>query len=74
MSQQLFSAEEWKELRDTLDSAYGADVYYLRVIAKALVGIGMQLASSMQYLQYMETGGIQDMLGEIKHEIRTNRP
>jgi len=32
------------------------------------VGIGMQLASSMQY---METGGIQDMLGEIKHEIRT---
>tara|TARA_R100001086_G_scaffold41918_2_gene18482 strand:- start:545 stop:754 length:210 start_codon:yes stop_codon:yes gene_type:complete len=68
MSQQLFSAEEWKELRDTLDSAYGADVYYLRVIAKALVGIGMQLASSMQY---METGGIQDMLGEIKHEIRT---
>ena len=71
MNQQLFSPEEWKELRDTLDSSYGADVYYLRVIAKALVGIGMQLASSMQY---METGGIQDMLGEIKHEIRTNRP
>jgi hypothetical protein len=68
MNQQLFSPEEWKDLRDTLDSAYGADAAYLRVIAKALVGIGMQLSYS---LQYIETGGIQDMLGEIKHEIRT---
>jgi hypothetical protein len=68
MNQQLFSAEEWKELRDRLDNVGGGDVFYLRVIATALVGIGMQLASSMQY---METGGIQDMLGEIKHEIRT---
>jgi len=68
MNQQPFSAEEWKDLRDRLDNVGGSDVYYLRVIAKALVGIGMQLASSMQY---METGGIQDMLGEIKHEIRT---
>ena len=68
MNQQLFSAEEWNELRDRLDNVGGGDVFYLRVIATALVGIGMQLASSMQY---METGGIQDMLGEIKHEIRT---
>ena len=71
MNQQPFSPEEWKDLRDRLDNVGGGDVFYLRVIAKALVGIGMQLASSMQY---METGGIQDMLGEIKHEIRTNRP
>ena len=68
MNQQPFSSEEWKYLRDRLDNVGGGDVFYLRVIAKALVGIGMQLASSMEY---METGGIQDMLGEIKHEIRT---
>ena len=68
MNQQPFSSEEWKDLRDRLDNVGGGDVFYLRVIATALVGIGMQLASSMQY---METGGIQDMLGEIKHEIRT---
>ena len=68
MNQQPFSPEAWNNLRDTLGNTGGSDVYYLRVIASALVGIGMQLASSMQY---METGGIQDMLGEIKHEIRT---
>ena len=68
MNQQLFSAEEWKELRDRLDNVGGGDVFYLRVIATALVGIGMQLSYS---LQFIETGGIQDMLGEIKHEIRT---
>ena len=68
MNQQPFSPEEWKALRDRLNNTGGSDAYYLRIIATALVGIGMQLASSMQY---METGGIQDMLGEIKHEIRT---
>ena len=68
MNQQLFTSEEWSELRDTLNNAYGVDAAYLRVIAKALVGIGMQLSYS---LQFIETGGIQDMLGEIKHEIRT---
>ena len=68
MNQQLFSAEEWNELRDRLDNVGGGDVFYLRVIATALVGIGMQLSYS---LQFIETGGIQDMLGEIKHEIRT---
>jgi hypothetical protein len=68
MNQQPLSPEAWNNLRDTLGNTGGSDVYYLRVIASALVGIGMQLASSMQY---METGGIQDMLGEIKHEIRT---
>ena len=68
MNQQLFSPEEWKELRDRLDNVGGGDVFYLRVIATALVGIGMQLSYS---LQFIETGGIQDMLGEIKHEIRT---
>ena len=68
MNHQPLSPEEWKDLRDRLNNTGGSDVFYLRVIASALVGIGMQLASSMQY---METGGIQDMLGEIKHEIRT---
>ena len=68
MNQQLFSAEEWKELRDRLDNVGGGDVFYLRVIATALVGIGMQLSYS---LQFIETGGIQDMLAGIKHEIRT---
>jgi hypothetical protein len=68
MNQQPFSPEEWNNLRDRLNNTGGGDVFYLRIIATALVGIGMQLASSMQY---METGGIQDMLGEIKHEIRT---